>query len=129
MHARTAVTLALLAAACDREPEWNHLAQVRVICADLEARHAGAADAESLLGPVTWTSCGVGYPPASETDLCPREGTVCIRVWAFRARNEGLCGGPGCSYGCELRAPEADAEATCSVRFLGGRERPPPPPP
>lgn len=130
MRARTALALAFLAAAaCERVPESEHLAEVQAICTDLAARHAGASEAEDLLGAPSWTSCASGFPPASEEDRCPREGTVCIRVWAFRARDEELCGGPGCSYGCELRAPEADPEATCSVRFFDGRERPAPVPP
>ena len=113
----------LASAACDRDSEWEHAAKVRAICSDLELRNAPASEAEELFGPPSWTGCGTGFPPAT-ADHCPADAAICIRVFAFRANLEELCGGPACSYGCELRAPEADPEATCSVRFLSGSERP-----
>lgn len=116
---------AAAAAACGRDPETDHLGDVRAICNDLAVRSAGAAEAETLLGPPSWTGCATDFPPASGADRCPGNGTaVCIRVWAYRAHQEELCGGVACSYGCELRAPEADPEATCAVRFLAGTEQP-----
>ncbi len=126
----TVLALALAAAACDREPEAEHVADVRAICASLAASGAGAAEAEALLGPASWTGCGAGFPPASGADRCPRDGTpICIRVWAHRAHRASTCGGFACSYGCELRAPAGDPEATCAVRFFDGDERPPAPEP
>ncbi len=122
----TLLVLALAAAACDRDPEAEHVAEVRAICASLAARGAGASEAEALLGPPTWVGCGSDFPPASGADGCPRDGTaICIRVWAHRAHQAWTCGGLACSYGCELRAPAGDPEATCAVRFLEGDERPP----
>jgi hypothetical protein len=121
------LAVALATAACDRDPEAEHVAEVRAICASLAARGAGASDAEALLGPATWVGCGSGFSPASGADRCPRDGTeICIRVWAHRAHQPSTCGGFACSYGCELRAPADDPEATCAVRFLEGGERPPP---
>jgi len=123
-----AAGLVLAAAACGRDPEAEHVSEVREICASLSASGAGASEAEVLLGPASWTACASDFPPASEADRCPRDGTaVCIRVWAYRAHQATTCGGFACSYGCELRAPAGDPEATCSVRFLEGVERPPAP--
>jgi hypothetical protein len=120
------LSLALLAAvACDRGPEVGHLEQVRALCAQVAQARSGAAEAEALFGPESFTFCASDLPPASSSDACPRGGaSVCVRVWAWRAHNEPLCGGPACSYGCELRAPDGAPEATCSVRFLTGREPP-----
>ena len=124
MRVATLLAFAVLAAAaCERDSEWEHAARVRAICRDLELRSAPASEADALFGPPTWTGCGTGFPPAT-ADTCPAGDAICIRVYAFRASHEELCGGPACSYGCELRAPEADPEATCSVRFLTGSERP-----
>lgn len=123
-----ALAAALAAAGCARAPETDHISEVRAICADLDDSGAGASEAEALLGPPSWTGCGRGFPPVSEEDRCPRDGApICIRVWAYRAHDERLCGGTACSYGCELRAPEAEPEETCSARFLGGSEQPPAP--
>ncbi|HYD41530.1 MAG TPA: hypothetical protein VEB43_11950 [Anaeromyxobacter sp.] len=128
MHARTpaaVLAVAMAAAACDRDPEADHVAEMRAICASLAASGAGASEAEALLGPPTWSGCGSDFPPASGADRCPRDGTaICIRIWAHRAHQASTCGGIACSYGCELRAPAADPEATCAVRFLTGDERP-----
>lgn len=133
LHLPRARTLALVlaaaaTAACDRIPEQAHVEAIRALCADLAARGAGATEAERLLGRPSWTACATDLPPASSEDRCPRDGTeLCLRVWAYRAHDEALCGGLACSYGCELRAPAGDAEATCSFRFFDGTERPPPP--
>jgi hypothetical protein len=119
------VALAAAALACDRSPESDHLDEIRQLCSQLQREDAGAAQAEALLGPATVTLCGTDFPPASSADTCPRDGTpLCLRVWAWRARGEFLCGGTACSYGCELRSPEAAPEATCSVRFFDGYEKP-----
>ena len=128
MRILPAVSFAIVAAAiigCDRAPESDHLSRIRALCSELGADGAGSAEAEQLFGPPTLLVCASDLPPASSTDSCPRDGTiVCVRVFAYRARNDSLCGGTACGYGCELRAPEANPEATCSVRFLDGFEMP-----
>ena len=119
------VGLALAAAGCERAPEADQVERLRTLCNDLARSGAGAAEAEQVLGgPPQLELCAGDLPPASTTDRCPRDGTpICIRVWAYRARIESLCGGTACSYGCELRAPDGAPERTCSVRFLSGFER------
>lgn len=119
-----ALTMALVTA-CGRNPEEDHLARIQALCTELARDGGGPAEAERVFGgPPQVELCAADVPPAGEGDLCPRDGTpVCIRFWAFRAEIEKLCGGPACSYGCELRAPQRAPEATCSVRFLDGIER------
>ncbi len=121
-----ALALALAAGACDRRPEADHVLRIRALCDELARSGAGQAEAEQVLGgPPQLELCATNLPPASAADHCPSDGTpVCIRVWAYRARTESLCGGNACSYGCELRAPQGTPEETCSVRFLGGLEHP-----
>lgn len=120
------VTLGLTASACERQPEADHLAEIQALCGELRDAGAGAAEAEHLFGgPPQLELCATDLLPASAQDACPRDGTaVCVRLWAYRARSRALCGGPGCSYGCELRAVEGSPEATCSVRFLQGLDGP-----
>ncbi len=121
-----ALSLALAVGACDRSPELEHVDRIRALCQELARSGAGPTEAERLLGgPPQLELCASDLPPASPADRCPRDGTpVCIRLWAYRARTETLCGGTACSYGCELRAPQDAPEQTCSVRFLDGLERP-----
>jgi len=110
---------------CERAPEADHLSRIRDLCGEVATTGAGAAEAEQLFGPPTLLVCASDLPPASSADSCPRDGTiVCVRVFAYRARNDSLCGGTACSYGCEIRAPQSNPEATCSVRFLDGFETP-----
>lgn len=125
-----AVALAFATGGCDRLPEQDHLERIRAICDELAGSGAGLAGAEQALGsPPQLQVCAPDLPPASGEDRCPLDGTpVCIRVWAFRARTDDLCGGAGCSYGCELRAPQDAPEETCAVRFLSGFEHPGLPP-
>jgi hypothetical protein len=121
-----AIALALAAAACGRGPESDHVQRIQALCSELARSGAGPSEAEQVLGgPPQLELCATDLPPASTADRCPHDGTpVCIRVWAYRARSESLCGGEGCSYGCELRAPQDAPQETCSVRFLSGLERP-----
>jgi hypothetical protein len=123
--------LGLGAGGCDRKPEFDHLERILALCQELAAQGAGAAEAEAILGgPPQLLLCASDLPPISGADHCPTDGTpVCIRVWAYRALHENLCGGTACSYGCELRAPEGAPEATCAVRFFDGAEWPGFPPP
>ncbi len=123
-----AVAVALAVGACDRRPELEHVERIRALCDELARSDAGPAEAEQLLGgPPQLELCAADLPPASPADRCPLDGTpVCVRVWAYRARTETLCGGNACSYGCELRAPQEAPAQTCSVRFLDGSERPGP---
>lgn len=116
-----AAALALGVAACDRDPEVDQVIRLRELCTQLAGSGAGLSEAEQVLGDVQLELCATDLPPASEADRCPRDGTpVCLRLWASRARDEALCGGTACSYGCELRAPQGAPESTCSVRFVNG---------
>lgn len=119
------VVLALAGSGCGRDPETDHIEEIRALCAELAATSAGTAEAGRLLGAPSLVLCGGDLLPASSADRCPYRGTpICIRVWAWRARSASLCGGQACSYGCELRAPDGAPEDTCSVRFLEGYEVP-----
>jgi hypothetical protein len=120
-----ALALALSAGGCERRPEADHLDRIRSLCGQLADASAGLAEAERVLGPPQLELCAADLPPGSAEDRCPTDGTsICVRVWVYRARDEDLCGGTACSYGCEIRAPQEAPEQTCSVRFLSGFESP-----
>lgn len=123
MRTRSGLLAMLVAAlgACGRQPESDHEVHVRELCSELAGSGAGLTAARRALGDPQLELCADDLPPGSDLDRCPTDGTVvCLRFWAYRARNEVLCGGTACSYGCELRAPRDAPEATCAARWVDG---------
>jgi hypothetical protein len=111
--------------ACERAQEQDHVLAIRDLCEELAVQGATPDHTTDRLGvPPALTYCADALPSAGAGDHCPRDqGGVCALVWAYRARSSALCGGEGCSYGCELRVLERAPTATCGVRVLTGEEQ------
>lgn len=116
------VAASVAAAGCGRSSERDHYVTIRSLCAELAAAGATPAEAEVVLGgPPQLRLCRDDLAPLGDGDGCTYgpDLVLCDLTWAWRARNEALCGGPGCSYGCQLRVADEEAPA-CLVLFRSG---------
>ncbi|MGC4001542.1 MAG: hypothetical protein QM767_30415 [Anaeromyxobacter sp.] len=116
--AAAALLAAVAQAGCSRSYDDEHYRRVSALCAGLVEARATVGDAVAAFGkPPSQEAC---EPAASlgEGDACTVAAPCAVR-WVWPARDEGLCGGAGCSYGCELRFDDPALEGgSCAGQFL-----------